>query len=78
MPEAVIMPSLMMMTSTVSEESFAMDTHTHTHTQIWSQFYLKICFANKKKKEEKKKRSKTKMVKPYNSFQTHGKNGLPL
>ena len=32
MSEAVTMPSLMMMISTVSKESLARDTHTHTHT----------------------------------------------
>ena len=36
MSEAVTVPSLMMMTSIVSEESLASDRHTdrHTHTQI--------------------------------------------
>ena len=33
MSEAVIMPSLMMLTSIVSEESFARDRHTDTHRQ---------------------------------------------
>ena len=55
MSEAVTVPSLMMMTSTVSEESLARDTHTdrHTpHTDRQSRFYLKSCkvtydFANK-------------------------------
>ena len=32
MSEAVTVPSLTMMTSTVSEEPFTRDTHTHTHT----------------------------------------------
>ena len=32
MTEAVTVPSLMMMTSTVSEESLVRDTHTYTHT----------------------------------------------
>ena len=32
MSEAVTVPSLMMMTSIVSKESFAWDTHTHTYT----------------------------------------------
>ena len=32
MSEAVTVPSLMMMTLIVSEESFARDTHTYTHT----------------------------------------------
>ena len=32
MSEVVTMPSLMMMTSILSEESLLRDTHTHTHT----------------------------------------------
>ena len=32
MPEAVTGPTLLTMTSIVSEEYFARDTHTHTHT----------------------------------------------
>ena len=54
MSEAVTVTSLTMMTSTVSEESLAMDTHartqhTHAHTQT-RVVYVKIYvydFANK-------------------------------
>ena len=42
MSEAVSVPSLMMMTSTVSEESLARDTHTETHTDSGSVVYVKI------------------------------------
>ena len=41
MYEAVTMPSLMMMTSIVSEESLATDTHAHGQTWFW--LYSKIC-----------------------------------
>ena len=34
MSRVVTMPSLMMMTSIVSEESLARDTHTDTHTDV--------------------------------------------
>ena len=34
--EAVTMPSLMMMTSIVSKESFAGDSHRHRQTLAWS------------------------------------------
>ena len=40
MSEAVIVPSLTLMTSTVSEESLARDTHTHTH-RLWV-VYVKL------------------------------------
>ena len=42
MSEAVTMPSLMMMTSTFSEELLAKDTdtHTHTHTQTLASSFL--------------------------------------
>ena len=33
MSEAVTVPSLMMTTSIISEDSLARDTHTHTHTR---------------------------------------------
>ena len=42
MSEAVTMPSLMMMTSIVSEESFARDTQIDTHTHTHSDFGL-VC-----------------------------------
>ena len=44
MSEAVTVPSLMMMTSIVSEESFARDTHTHGQTLV---VYVKICKVNR-------------------------------
>ena len=51
MSGAVTVPSLMMMTYTVSEESLARDTHTdrrththtHTHTYRLGIIYVKIC-----------------------------------
>ena len=36
--EVVTVPSLMMVTSIVSEESLARDTHTHTHTHTRHRF----------------------------------------
>ena len=39
--EAVTVPSVTMMTSTVSEASLARDTHTQTRV-----VYVKVCFAN--------------------------------
>ena len=42
MSDAVTMPSLTMVTSTVSEESLAKDTHTQTQSRV----YVKVCFAN--------------------------------
>ena len=53
MSEAVTVPRLTMMTSIVSEESLARDTHAQTHdTDTVSVIFLKICkviydFANK-------------------------------
>ena len=62
MSEAVTVPNFTMMTSNVSEESLARETHTQTHklthkqtgptnrhTQTRSRFYVKVYFANKKK-----------------------------
>ena len=48
MSEADTVPSLTMVTSTVSEESLARDTHTGTHKDTVSVLYVKVCFANKK------------------------------
>ena len=45
MSEAVTVPTLMKVTSTVSEESFARGTHTDTDTV--SVLFFKVCFANK-------------------------------
>ena len=45
--EAVTVPSLMIMTLTVSEESLARDTHTHrrtyTHRDIHTHMVLVVC-----------------------------------
>ena len=40
MSETVTMPSLMMMTSIISEELLARDTHTDTHTDFGLVFGL--------------------------------------
>ena len=54
MSEAVTVPSLMMgMTSTVSEESFAMDirtgrhTHTHRHVHVYANFFKVLIMKTK-------------------------------
>ena len=39
MPEALTVPSVMMMTSIVSEESLARGTHTHRHTHTHRQTF---------------------------------------
>ena len=50
MSEAVTLPSLTMMTSTVSEESLARDTHTHTHTHsLGSTLNLKFALQTKRR-----------------------------
>ena len=52
------MPSLTMMTSTVSEESLERDTHTHTQRQgltIVNFCTVAYDFANKKDREKKLK-----------------------
>ena len=53
MSEAVTVPRLMMMTSTVSEESFVRDRHTDRETDTYTQrlrvIYVKVCFANNNK-----------------------------
>ena len=40
MSESVTVPSLMMMTSIVSEESLARDTHTHTRTRTHTHVHI--------------------------------------
>ena len=56
MSAAVIVTSLMMMSSIVSEESLARGTHTHTHTRKdrlgSSTLKFAINFANKKDKKK--------------------------
>ena len=42
MSEAVTMPSLMMMTSRVSEESLARNTHTHARTRARVLNFFKV------------------------------------
>ena len=44
MSETVTVPSLMMMTLIVSEESLARDTDTHTHTQAQSGLIFKVAY----------------------------------
>ena len=43
MSEAVTVPNSMMMTSTVSEESLARDTHTHTHARTHACTHTHTC-----------------------------------
>ena len=42
MPGADTVARLLMMASTVSEESLARNTHTHTHTDSGSVVYVKV------------------------------------
>ena len=42
MSEAVTVPSLMMMTSTISEELLARNTHTHTHGHTWTHTHTQM------------------------------------
>ena len=71
MPEAATVPSLTMLTLTVSDEWLARNTHTHTHTQLfaWSilNFFSKIVsdFDNKKKLQKEKKKKKQKCTNKY-------------
>ena len=49
MPEAVTVPSVIMMTSTVSEESFVRDIYTQTYGLIFVHFFFKVRKTEKKK-----------------------------
>ena len=55
MSEAVNVPSLIMMTSIVSKESLARDTHTQTDRQVSSKLKFAVAYNFAKKNKERKK-----------------------